>query len=396
MPVPLITPNIKLSEKLKSKDRVKVDIPLDLYHCGHCGNIQLSDIVNPEIIYRNYLYETTVSMGLPDHFRALAENVVDFAKPKQGDLMVEIGSNDGTVLSYFKELGLTVLGVDPAKSIAERASARGLETLAAFFGVDLARRLRSERGGAKIIMANNVVANIDKMDDIAAGIFCLLAEDGVFVMETSYALDVFRDCLLDTVYHEHVSYFLVGPLDRFFKKNGLEIINVNRIATKGGSVRIVVQKIGGPQIPDPSVAGAIAEEKEAGMGDRNRLREMEVRIESIRTDLRAQLDSTGGGESAGYGASVGTQNLIHQLDIGSQIRYLVDDRPLTENLTGPGFDLPVVGSWRLLADRPSSIVLLAWRYADVIIAKNTEYLNKGGRFIVPLPDVEIVETLGRC
>ncbi len=391
-PVPLITPNIGTPAKTGPGVDFAREIPLDLYHCGACGHIQLLDVVAPEIIYGNYLYRTNISVGLPEHFRELARDLSDRFRPEPGALVVEIGSNDGTQLAAFKERGLRVLGVDPAGEIAADATRRGLETLHAFFTPELAARIRTSYGYAAIVVANNVIANIDDMNAVAEGLAAVLAPDGVFVMETSYALDVFRDCLIDTIYHEHISYFLVGPLGAFFRRHGLELIHVERVATKGGSIRLAVQRRGGRYEIDPSVTRALDAEKDAGMDCRPILKSLERRIESIRRELTELLsaDLAAGGKVAGYGASVGTQSIIHQLGLGRHLSCVIDDRPLKDVLAGPDFHLPIVGADKLGTEPPASVVILAWRYADGIMARNQGYLRAGGRFIIPLPQLSIV------
>jgi len=397
-PVPLITPNIRRHEELRDTPEIAREIPLDLYHCGKCGHIQLLDVVAPEIIYGDYLYRTSISVGLPEHFRELAMDVIARIRPPSGALVVEIGSNDGSQLRCFKAKGLKVLGVDPARAIAEDATRNGLETLTAFFSRALAEKIRASHGEAAIIIANNVIANIDDLDDVAEGIALLLAPDGVFVMETSYALDVFEHCLIDTIYHEHVSYFLVAPLVTFFARHGLELSHVRKVSTKGGSIRITVQRKDAKRPVDESVARAIAAEIKAGVDRREVLKQLSNRIDTLRDALIRMLsaDSQSGRSVAGYGASVGTQSLIHQLGLGRFLACVIDDNPLKEVLVGPDFRLPIVSADWLYTNRPGSVVILAWRYAEGILGRHVRYLQDGGRFVVPLPELSVVEGRNRA
>jgi hypothetical protein len=393
-PVPLITPNMRFPEQPCDVPEIVREIPLDLYHCGKCGHIQLLDIVAPEIIYGDYLYRTSVSVGLPEHFNELATDIIARIRPPAGALVVEIGSNDGSQLRCFKGKGLKVLGVDPAHAIAEDATRNGLETLTAFFSRALAEKIHASHGLAAIIIANNVIANIDDLDDVAEGIALLLAPDGAFVMETSYALDVFEHCLIDTIYHEHVSYFLVAPLVTFLARHGLELIHVQKVSTKGGSVRITAQRKGAKRPVDESVARAIAAEVKAGVDRREVLNQLSYRIDTLRDDLIRMLsaDIQAGRRVAGYGASVGTQSLIHQLGLGRFLACVVDDKPLKEVLAGPDFRLPIVSADWLYTNRPASVVILAWRYAKGILGRHIRYLQGGGRFVVPLPKLSVVDS----
>jgi len=192
-------------------DQPQETYPLDLYLCHSCGHAQLLDVVDPEILYRNYLYTTSISLGLAEHFHRYADEVLSRVNPPAGSFVVDLGSNDGTLLKAFQSRGMRVLGVDPAREVARKATASGVETLPCFFTAELARTIRDERGPASIVTANNVFANIDNLVDMIEGIQTLLAPDGVFVFETSYLVDVFQKSLLETFFHEHLCYFSVKP-----------------------------------------------------------------------------------------------------------------------------------------------------------------------------------------
>src|ERR1051326_1015695 len=221
--------------------------PLDLFLCSDCGFSQLLDVVQPQAIYTDYIYETVSSLGLMEHFECYAREVLDKTGAKPGALVVDVGSNDGTLLKAFKARGMATLGVDPAREIARRATEAGVETWAEFMTPSLARRIKSERGPAAIVTANNVIANIDNLDQIAASIREVLAPDGVFVFESFYLGDLLRNMVFDFIYHEHISCFSVRPVELFFGRHGMELIDVDRVPTKGGSLRYTIQLQGGPR-----------------------------------------------------------------------------------------------------------------------------------------------------
>src|SRR5579871_3505662 len=223
-------------------DKPQETYPLDIWLCRKCGLAQLIDIVDPKVLYVEYVYLTSISLGLVEHFRRYAEDVLRRIQPAKGALVADIGSNDGSLLKAFQDNGMKVLGIDPARDVGKLANERGVETLTTFFTADLARKLNQERGPAAIITANNVFANIDNVDDMIAGIREWLGPDGVFVFETSCVVDVLEKTLLETVFHEHISYFSVKPLEAFFRRNGMELIHVQRVPTKGGSIRSTVQR----------------------------------------------------------------------------------------------------------------------------------------------------------
>lgn len=388
-PIPLATPNVGQSEELEEAKRSGQLVPMDLYLCRDCGHFQILDVINPEVQYTNFRYTTSISLGLPEHFVTMADEVIADAGLTAGELVVEIGSNDGTLLRAFKQRGLTVLGVDPARQTAERATAQGIPTLATFFTGALGRDIRAQHGPAKAVISNNTFANLDDLGDILAGIKEVMAEDGVFVFETSYGADVVRNTLLDTVYHEHLSYFMVRPLQSFFARNGMEMVDVRHIWTKGGSIRGTVQLASGKRQAGPNVAAMIAAELKDGLDGPAPYARFARAVADIRTKLAeiAAAERAAGRSVAGYGASVGTVTLLHQFGLDQALSFIADDNPLGEAIEGPGYRIPIVSSQRLAEDRPGVTIILAWRYAEPIVAKNAAYVAGGGRFVVPLPEV---------
>lgn len=218
--------------------------PLKLSVCQDCGLVQLPGVINPELIYTDYLYETSASLGLEEHFLNYAKQMVDKVKPKADALVVDIGSNVGCLLQGVKSLGFSVLGIEPASALAKKASDNGVETWPMFFNRETALEIKAKKQPASIITANNVFANIDDLTDMMEGIAELLDDDGVFIFETGYMLDTIQNTVIDNVYHEHLCYFSVLPLIPFFESHGLELIDIDRIPTKGGSIRGMVQKEG--------------------------------------------------------------------------------------------------------------------------------------------------------
>lgn len=394
-PMPLATPNFRIAPQAGSDlpELFKTGIPLEIYLCRACGHQQILHVGNPEIQYSNYVYTTSLSLGLSEHFLGYAAEVIAKNALPAESLLVEIGSNDGTLLRAFRSHGLNVLGIDPAKSIAERATASGVRTVAAFFSQATAIAVREEVGRAKAIVANNVIANIDDMIDFAMGIRELLAPDGVFIFETQYGSDVIERTLLDTVYHEHLSYFDVLPLERFFAGLGMQVIDVERIWTKGGSIRVTVQPAGGPRTPSSAVQDMIDEERRKGMFEPAYYRRLASDVASLHRDIVAAVEAehAAGRTVAGYGVSVGTLALLPQFGLQNRISVLFDDDPAKDPvLSGPGYDIPVMGPGKVLEVMPGLIVVFAWRYAEPIIAKHQEYLKRGGRFLVPLPHVKLI------
>lgn len=384
--MPIVSPNVG---DVGAADETQRIAPLDIYLCRECGLTQLLHVVDPALIYRNYLYHTAVSKGLADHFYRLSAVVMTRLSLKPGDMVVEFGSNDGTLLSFFKAAGMAVAGVDPATAIAREATSRDIPTRADFFGARVAGEMRHQAGAAKAIIANNVVANIDDLDDVFEGVRTLLDRDGAFVFETQYALDVFERTLLDVIYHEHLSYFAVRPLVLRLETRGLRLFNVERIESKGGSVRFWVQRADAGRAVDPAVAQLVDLEERTGLYDNGYYRQFTGRIATIEKTLRRMIADVkkDGRELAAYGTSVGCAALIHQFDLAKDLDFLVDDSPFKDRLEGPGYDLPVLLGDALAARNPALVVILAWRYAGTIAARQSAYLDAGGKFVVPLPAI---------
>jgi SAM-dependent methyltransferase len=373
---------------------VQPSFPLTVYLCEACGHLQLLDVVSPEVLFREYTFETASSPGLVHHFRRHAGHVAERIGLRSDGLVVEVGSNDGSLLAEYKRMGVRVLGVDPARRIAASATERGIDTRCAFFSSQLARALRADHGPAALVEANNVYAHADDLVDLTEGVRDLLADDGVFVFEASYALDLIDSCLFDTIYHEHTSYHSVAPLVAMFERLGLELFDVERIATKGGSIRGYVQKRGGPRPVSDSVGETLALERSRGLADGSTYQRFAERLEVAKEVLHTSIAPfvARGEQVAGFGASVTVTTLIHHFELGGLIQYLVDDNPSKHGLYSPGLHRPVRSSEQLHgADPPGVVLLLAWQYAKPIVERHAKYAERGGRFFLPLPEPRFVE-----
>ena len=387
--VPIVSPNMDVTEKSVTSTAA----PLDIYLCHSCGLVQLIHVVDPALIYRNYLYRTSISKGLANHFDGLCDTSVKRLGLNSASLIVEFGSNDGTLLNFFRERGMRVQGIDPAPIIASEATARGIPTKADFFGERLASDLAQNIGRADLILSNNVIANIDDLDDVVRGVGLLLKREGAYAFETQYALDVFEHTLLDVIYHEHISYFSVQPVVRLFERHGLDVFDVERIYTKGGSIRFWIQHKNGPRAIAENVGKFIALEKKMGLYDPDYHQQFGHRVVSIRKRLHQSIAQVriGDGSVAAYGTSVGCAALIHQFELEDKLDFMLDDTPFKDRIEGPGYDLPVYSGSTILQKQPELTIILAWRYAQPIVAKHGEYIRGGGRFLVPLPNVELIQ-----
>ncbi len=365
--------------------------PLDVFFCQSCGHVQLLDVVDPKVLFENYVYVSGTSPLFVKHFKEYAEDIIGNYHPPKGGLVVDIGSNDGTLLSFFKSAGLIVLGIDPARDISQDATRSGVETWCHFFTSKLSSKIKIQRGLAHVITANNVFAHADDLVGIVHGIRDLLALEGVFVFEVSYLLDVFEKTLFDTIYHEHLSYHSVRPLQQFFSKNGMELISAERINTHGGSLRGVAQLKNGTHTKQNSVEKLIANEEKLGLDQAETFEAFGCHIDKIKTKLTNQLKSlkARGKTIAGFGAPAKATTLMYHFGIGPGIiDFIVDDSPLKQNLYAPGLHIPVLPSQAIYEKKPDAIVILAWNFAEPIMKNHAQYLDQGGQFIVPLPEVK--------
>lgn len=366
--------------------------PLEVVFCQRCAHVQLRHVVDPVLLFERYVYVSGTSPVFVEHFRRYADDIIRGYDIPSEALVVDIGSNDGTLMRFFKDAGRRVLGIDPAREIALAATQQGIETIPAFFSLELARELRQTHGRAAAITANNVFAHIDDLPAIVAGLRELLDERGVFVFEVSYLADVYEKTLFDTIYHEHLDYHTVKPLAPFFERQGLELIEAFRIDTHGGSLRGVAQLRDGGRPKGRTVAELIAAEEVRGLDHPEVLRAFGEKIDRLKAELGELLRGlkARGKRIAGYGAPAKATTLMYHFGLSADvIDFLVDDSPLKQGLLSPGFHIPILPSSAIYERRPDYLLLLAWNFATPIMEKHATYAEGGGRFIVPLPAVRV-------
>ncbi len=361
--------------------------PRDLYLCHECGHAQLLDVVNPSLLFGDYTYRTSSSLGLVDHFRNYADAVHTMVHPSEDALAVDIGSNDGTLLRFLQGQGMRTLGVDPATQIAREATASGIETLPHFFSSTLADCIVQGHGKAAIVAANNVFAHADDLGDIATGVQKLLAADGVFVFEVSYLVDIVDRLLFDTIFHEHLCYHSVKPLDRFLAAHGMQLIDVRRVPTKGGSIRCFAQLASGPRPVAASVPQLLASEAAHRMDTLAPFERFAVTIQTAKDSVQRALDGlrASGTRVAGFGASATVTTLLHDFDLAGPLEFLVDDNASKWGLLSPGQHLLVRAPQCLADENIGCVVVLAWTYAANIMKNHRDFQDRGGQFVVPLP-----------
>jgi novobiocin biosynthesis protein NovU/D-mycarose 3-C-methyltransferase len=362
--------------------------PLELCRCSSCGHVQLSLTVPPELMFRNYLYVSGTSDTIPTHFAAYARDVAARFVPA-GGLVVEIGSNDGTLLRAFDRSAVRVLGVEPARNIAKIANDAGVPTLDEFFDEVTAKRVAAEHGRAAAMIGNNVVAHIDDLHGLLRGAQALLAPEGVFVAEFPYLVDLLERRAYDTIYHEHLSYFSVASVVRLTSEYGMRVIDVRRVSVHGGSIRVFISAGG---LPSAAVGELLALEASMQLAEGGPLPAFVADVQRQRTELSALLAETRTrSRIAGYGAPAKGNTLLNYCGIDtSLVEFIVDRSPHKHGLLTPGTRIPVEPPERLLASGIKETLLLAWNFADEILRQQQEYRSSGGRFIIPIPAPRVV------
>ena len=376
-----------------SKESIsKIKYPLDVYFCNNCKHLQLLDVVNPKKLFENYVYVSGTSPVFVEHFKNYAKYLVD--KFSGNGLAIDIGSNDGTLLRFFKNLGFSVIGIEPAKKIAEQSKKNGIKTIVKFFDPLLAETIEKQEGKAKFITANNVFAHIDNPISFLEGVRILLSpDDGVFSFEVSYLREVIKNNYFDTIYHEHLDYHTLLPLKKLMLRCGFEIIDAIPINTHGGSLRVISQLKGGKYTISSSVERLIKEEKILGLDSLVTYQKFSENIYDVGEKLKKVLKEIKlqGKSIIGYGAPAKATTLMHHFEIGEDIvDFIVDDSEWKHYLYTPGKGIPIVPKNFIRDKNPDYILILAWNFSKSIIEKNSEFKSKGGRFIIPLPQVKIV------
>ena len=367
--------------------------PLDLAFCEACGLAQLTVSVEPSELFDEYAYFSSYSTTMVAHAGAVARQMTEQRSLGSHSLAVEIASNDGYLLQHYLDLGVPVLGIDPARNVVAAARERGIETHCEFFGEELAEGLRDSGRRASVLHANNVLAHVPDVNGVVRGIGRLLADDGVAVIETPYVRDLIERLEFDTIYHEHLFYYSLTALDRLFARNGVRVVDVERIPIHGGSLRVFASPAAAAHAPTPAVAELLDEEAALGLDKLDYFQGFADRVEVLKGQLLALLGDLKeqGHRIAAYGAAAKGTILLNAFGIGTErIDFVADRSDYKQGRYMPRVHIPIVEPARLLAEMPDEVLLLAWNFADEILEQQHEYRGRGGRFIMPAPVPEVI------
>lgn len=374
-------------------DRMEPFYPLHVFVCTECWLVQLREFESPSGIFSNYLYFSSFSESWLRHAERYAGDMVRRFALTGDSFACEVASNDGYLLQYLKAAGVRVLGVDPARNVAESAIARGIPTEVAFFGAATATRLRAEHGPADLMTANNVLAHVPDIHDFAEGFHILLGEHGTATFEFPHLLRLIEQNQFDTIYHEHFSYLSLGVVERLFAGHGMEVYDVEEQPTHGGSLRIFVRQAAGDRAPVSDRVTAMRRvELDAGLQDVAAYDRFAAQVVGIKCEALGFLIEAkrAGAQVAAYGAPAKGNTLLNYCGIGTEfIAYTVDLNPHKQGTLLPGCRLPVRGPEAIAETKPDYLVILPWNLRDEIVGQMAAIREWGGKFVVFIPELRV-------
>lgn len=374
-------------------DKEEKTFPLEACFCNKCKLVQLSYVVDPEIMFRNYVYVSSTTKTFQQHFRKMAGEIAKEFGLDKNSLAVDIGSNDGILLKPFKEIGMQTIGIEPAANIAKIAEQNGIETINDFFSGSVVKEIIEKKGNADVITATNVFAHISDINSMVENVKALLKKDGIFVIEVQYLMDTIEKMNFDNIYHEHLYYYTLTSLANFFKKHSMEVFDVKRVDSHGGSLRVFIKRAEDKRKIKGSINKLLDYEKKMGVESIDLYKKFADNVYSVKENLVSYIKDIKkrGKTIAAYGAPAKGNTLLNFCSIGADcIEYVVEDNELKIGLYTPGTRIPVVSSKMLDEEMPDYILILAWNFAKEILEKTKKYADQGVKFIIPLPEPKIV------
>ena len=367
--------------------------PLRAYVCERCRLMQVPAFATPDRIFGEYAYFSSYSTTWLEHARTFAESIIDREGLHAGSFVVELASNDGYLLKEFRARSIPVLGIEPARNVAQAALGEGIPTIAEFFGAALAQRVAS-KCRPDLIVANNVLAHVPDLNDFVAGIAIALAPRGVATVEFPHLLRTIERGEFDTIYHEHFSYFSLHTARRAFERHGMRVVDVDELSTHGGSLRVYVAHETSGRDTAPAVARIIAEEEDAGLEGDATYAKLQAAAGRVKGELVEFLTAAKheGKSVAGYGAPAKATTLLNYCGVHADLLpYTVDRSPHKQGRLIPGVRVPIEAPERIFRTKPDYVLVLPWNLKDEIVEQMADIRTWGGKFVVPIPSQQILE-----
>lgn len=377
-------------------DEPEIYFPLKVYVCSKCFLVQIAEYKKSDAIFNDkYVYFSSYSKSWLAHSKEYVQMMVDRFGFDTSSLAVEIASNDGYLLQYFKEKNVPVLGIEPTANTAQIAKEKGIETVVDFFGVRLANKLVSQGVKADLLLGNNVLAHVPDIVDFVGGMKILLKEDGVITMEFPHLMQLIDRNQFDTIYHEHFSYLSFRTTQQIFASQGLELFDVEEIPTHGGSIRIYAKHVDdtSKQV-SKNVSSLLEKEEKKGMNSLSYYQNFQKRAFNVKLELINFLiqQKKEGKTVAGYGAAAKGNTLLNYCGIKNDlIDFVADANPHKQNKFLPASHIPVLDEHYLKAYRPSYVIIFPWNLKEEITGQLSYIKEWGGKFIVPIPTLEIID-----
>jgi SAM-dependent methyltransferase len=388
-PTPLANSFLKKGDFSKERS-----FPLDVYLCHSCFLVQLLDVVDKKHMFSHYVYFYSAMPQAPQHFVQYSKDIVRrFIKYPRRELVLEIGSNDGLLLKAFKSNGCSkILGVDPAKNVTKIAVKNGVPTITDFFNLSLAKKIIKRYSKAKVVVANNTVAHINDLHDLVKGIKLLLEDNGVFVFEVPYLMDMFKELAFDSIYHEHLSYFSILPLLSLFKQYDMDIFDVQLVKRQGNSIRVFVCH--SKEYPvSKELKKLTSIEIRTGFAKASAYHALSKKISLSKIKLNKVLIDFKKKKYriAAYGSPARGNTILNYCKIGPKtLDYVTEELPSKIGLYTPGMHIPVIDVREARKKLPDYFLLLAWNYKNAFLEKEKKFINQGGKFIIPVNGVKII------
>ena len=364
--------------------------PLELTFCSKCLLIQLTDqsFVERDNLFLNYAYASSISGGLRNHFNEFAHKLKKSFP--NAESVVDIGSNDGILLKPLLEIGFSAIGIEPATNLASIANKNGLDTICSYFDRKTVNKMINKTGNVDIITASNVFAHLENYHEFIENVKLLLNENGIFIFEVQYFADMLKELTFDNIYHEHVMYYTVHSLVNLFQMHKMNIVDIEKIPTHGGSIRVYVSK---DSRPNQNVLSLLQEERSDQIGNFQIMEEFSQKLEINIQEINNLVNKICNENKTifGYGAPAKSSTIINSIGLNNKhIELIIEDSPLKQGLFTPGSHIPITSPDILLERKPDYLMIFAWNYADEIIKKVEEKYSKTN-YIIPMPELKIIK-----